>query len=130
MRRTSSKSDESKMQDHERKEDSMFQRTVPDSTLALLSYTQARFIVSMQNIPSNVKGEALKEMVAQMFPSASLVDKKICALPRVRIELRNFLNVEGAVLQQHFSRRVILTLAHGLILTLKTDRPQYKRLAS
>lgn len=53
-------------------------------------------------------------MISELFIPASLFTKEICDLSPVWVEIRNFINSRGANLQNHSSRRVILTLAHGI----------------
>ena len=56
----------------------------------------------------------LKRTVVDIFPLASQFRQEICDLPAVHVDLRNFLDAEGANLAQHSSLRVVMTLAHGL----------------
>ena len=49
-----------------------------------------------------------------MFPHASLFRLEICDIPAALIELRNFLDRRGGILQQNTPHRVVMTSAHGL----------------
>lgn len=91
-----------------------FMPQIPNSDLAALTSKQKGFVVSIRSIAPETRGDALRDIVAEMFPPAQLFAQEICDMPSVWIELRNFLDARGARLQQHSSRRVILTLAHGL----------------
>lgn len=91
-----------------------FMRHITDGALAALSPTQTGFIISMRTIDPSLSGENLRNHVAEMFPPAHLFCKEIADMASVWMELRAFLDARGAPLQQHSSRRVILTLAHGL----------------
>lgn len=92
----------------------MFMQKISDSALSSLSPTQVGFVVSLRAISSDLSGDVLKQQISEMFPPAQLFSKEIADMPMVWIELRNFLDARGVGLQQHSSRRVILTLAHGL----------------
>lgn len=91
-----------------------FMPKLSDASLHGLSSRQVGFIVSMRNIEESMNGNDLKEFIAELFPPAHLFSSDLCDLPSIWVELRNFLDSRGAGLQQHSSRRVILTLAHGL----------------
>lgn len=89
-------------------------RHVNETALAALKSAQSGFVISMRSIDPTLRGEALREHVAEMFPPARLFGKEIADMPSVWPELRSFLDLRGATLQPHSSRRIILTLAHGL----------------
>lgn len=91
-----------------------FMQTVSNDALTALTSTQKGFIISMRSIPVELTGATLRAHVSEMFPPANLFAKEICDMPSVWVQLRNFLDARGAEIQQHSSRRVIMTLAHGL----------------
>lgn len=91
-----------------------FMRGITEQELGSLTSAQKGFIVSIRSLDTELAGVQLKETVAELFPPVSLFAKEICDLPSVWVELRNFLNARGASLQQHSSRRVIMTLGHGI----------------
>lgn len=95
-------------------ESSEFMKNISDGELSSLTSKQTGFIVSLRSIGNDIKGDALRELVAEMFPPAYLFHPEICDLPSAWIDLRTFLQRRGVTLQQHSSRRVLLTLAHGL----------------
>jgi len=61
-------------------------------------------------------GDKVKEIVAEMIPPATLFSDEVIALPAFHRSLRDWLDRHGANLQQHHSRRVIMTLATDLYL--------------
>lgn len=91
-----------------------FMRNVSDQELVSLTSAQNEFVVSMRSLDPDLGGSQLKEMVAELFPPASLFAKEICDLPSVWVELPSYLNAKGAGLQPYSSRRVIMTLDHGI----------------
>lgn len=91
-----------------------FMRGIITEMLSALTSVQKGFFFSVRTIPQHLSGTSLLQHVAELFPPASLFAKEICDIPSVWVELRNFLDSRGAGLTQHSSRRVILTLAHGL----------------
>lgn len=93
---------------------STFMRHITNGALAALPSTQTGFLISMRSIDPALIGDNLKSHIAEMFPPSHLFCKEIADMASVWIELRSFLDARGATLQQHSSRRVILTLAHGL----------------
>lgn len=91
-----------------------FMKSVSDTALMALTSTQKGFIISMMSIPSDLTGGNLREYFAELFPPSVLFCKEICDIPTMWTEIRNYMNARGANLQQHSSRRVIMTLAHGI----------------
>lgn len=92
----------------------MFMLHVNDTALAALKSAQVGFVISMRSIDPSLRGEALREYVAEMFSPTHLFGREIADMPSVWSELRTFFDLRGATLQPHSSRRIILTLAHGL----------------
>lgn len=85
-----------------------------DGALSALSPTQTGFIVSMRSIDPELSSENFRCQIAEMFSPAHLFCKEIADMASIWMELRSFLDARGASLQQHSSRRILLTLAHGL----------------
>lgn len=93
-----------------------FMRGLTSDALTALTSAQKGFISSIRFLEAtpNLTRIHLKRTIADMFPSASLFRQEICDLLAVHIELRNFLDAKEANLEQNFSHRVVMTLAHGL----------------
>ena len=100
--------------------------TVPSSASSFMAQvnvdelgsTQKGFITSVRILEENLElcGEALLREFADMFPPASLFSKELCELPAAYTEVRNFLDSRGANMQQHSSRRIMMTLAHNIYI--------------
>ena len=90
--------------------------SISDSQLHALTSTQKGFISSIRMLESqpNLLGVQLKERVAEMFPPAMLFGKELSDFPACYSSLRDFLDSRGGNLQQHSSRRIMMTLAHNL----------------
>lgn len=102
---------------------STFMRHITYGALAALSPTQIGFMVPMRSIDSSLSGENLRSHIAEIFPPAHLFCNEIADMTSVWMELRSFLDACGASLQQHSSRRFILTLAHGLYQETEEIQP-------
>lgn len=100
-----------------------YMKTVSDSLLSSLSTTQALFIVWMRAISEDVVGEDLRVSFAEMLPPVHLFCCDIWDMPSIWIEMRSFLDSRSAMLSQHFSRRVTMTIAHVCMKKEKTGRP-------
>lgn len=54
---------------------------ITDFQLPALTTTQKGFIVSIRSIIQDLRGDALREAVAEIFPPPSPFGKEICDLP-------------------------------------------------
>lgn len=90
-----------------------FMSGITDLELQALTSTQKGFISTIRLLQQQeeLQGDSLKATVADMFPPASLFSKELCDLSIVHTCLRDFLNARGCNLQQHSSRRILMTLA-------------------
>lgn len=105
---------------------SQFMGTISDNELQALTSEQKGFITSIRILQQNqsLSGAHLKQSVAEMFPPASLFSKELCDLAVLHSSLRDFLDSRGANLQQHSSRRIMMTLA-----TAVYDEPEDQQAA-
>jgi len=71
-------------------------------------------LVDLDIEPKALTGLAVRETIAEFFPPAELFSPDLRALPAIYKELRDWLNANGANLQQHSSRRIMMTLAANL----------------
>lgn len=74
------------------------------------------FLTSVRHSESTdaAQRDALLRIFADMFPPADFISKELCEFPAIYTELRNFLDSHGANMQQHSSRRIMITLAHNM----------------
>lgn len=91
-----------------------FFKNLTNDELSMMSNRQKGFIISIRALDPSIAGTNLKEAIAEMFPPSHLFSDEIKEIPSVWMELRKHLDLHGATLQQHSSRRIILTLAHSL----------------
>ena len=98
-----------------------FMHQVP---LADLNDKQKGFVSSVRHLEATeaAQGDGLLRIFADMFPPADLFSKELCELPAVYTELRNFLDSHGANMQQHSSRRIMMTLAHKYTKSRKINK--------
>ena len=91
-------------------------RFMPHVKAADLNDKQKGFVTSVRHLEATnmVHGDSLLRMFADIFPSADLFSKELCDLPAIYTELCNFLDAHGANMQQHSSRRIMMTLAHNV----------------
>ena len=71
-------------------------------------------VLESEIVSSPLSGLQVKEAAAEMIPPATLFHPEIVTLPSFYRELRRSLDHYGASLQQHSSRRAIMTLATEL----------------
>ena len=85
-------------------------------TMDQLNDNQRGLINSVSLLESNkeITGQTLLLEFADMFPPAALFGKELSNMPAIYSELRNFLDSRGENMQQHSSRRIMITLAHKL----------------
>lgn len=99
--------------------------------LSALPLIQRGFILAIRGIERNLSpgttGQQVKAMVAEAYPPASLFDPDLAAYPTIYLELRTWLNRNGAALGTHPSRRVINLLANKLY-DQEDDREEAKEL--
>lgn len=98
----------------ENTEQRTFLKGISHEELTTMSIRQKGFIISIRTLDPSLSGDTLKDTIAEMFPPSHLFSNDIKEIPSVWLELRKFLDTNGASLSQHSSRRVILTLAHSL----------------
>lgn len=91
-----------------------FFKRISHEELKTMSNRQRGFILSIRSLDPTYTGSALKDTVAELFPSAHLFSEELREIPGIWLELRKFLDKNGTAMTQHSSRRVILTLAHSL----------------
>jgi len=65
-------------------------------------------------VEEQLTGEQLKNEFAQLFPPGNLFAPSIQTLPNVYVEIKKWLNKNGANITDHGSRRVVKSLANGL----------------
>lgn len=97
-------------------ETSVFMGDVTQERLCVLNDTQRGFVISIRSVESTeaLTGNALKRFIADMYPPVSLFAEDLFKIPSIFKSLRDFLDSRGANLQQHTSRRIMLTLASQL----------------
>ena len=103
-------------QDNEASFSSSFMGGMSDSMLHALTSSRKVLISSMKMLsqPQDLVERDLKAIVADIAPTISLLSKELCDLSVVYPQLRNFLNGRGCNLQQHPSRRIMMTLDSNL----------------
>ena len=93
-----------------------FMQTVNAGDLQGLMIAQKGITSTIRHLQDDdtVSSGNLKRTVAEMYPPAILFGQKIRDLPGIYTELRDFLDSRGANMNQHSSRRVMMTLATNL----------------
>lgn len=93
--------------------DAVFMPEVSQERLLAMNDTQKGFVLSIRSLESTeeLQGESLKRSVADMFPPAVLFGDALLNMPVIYKSLCDFLDSRGVNLQQHSSRRIMLTLA-------------------
>lgn len=91
-----------------------FMKALTNDELSMMTTRQKGFVISICALDPTTAGTDLKYTIAEMFPPAHLFSDEIKEIPGVWVELRKFLDSNGATLAQNSSRRTILTLAHSL----------------
>lgn len=86
----------------------MFMPKLNKSILQSLIPKQAELIVSPRSFECGLCGLGRKDHLSELFPPADLVSAELVNLPSVLAKLQNFLDARGALLQQHFLRRIHL----------------------
>lgn len=94
--------------------DPTFMKNLTSSELSMMKARKKGFVISIRALDPTITGTSLKDTIAEMFPPAHLFSDEIKEIPSVWVELRKHLDTNGTTLPQHSSRRIILTLAHGL----------------
>lgn len=84
-----------------------------------LTDEQAGFVNSLRLMEDELSqlaftGAQVKDAIAEMFPPATLFSPALRSMPFVYRDLRNWLDERGANMQQHSSRRIMMTIATQL----------------